>query len=172
MPTYTKCDAEVVEIASKLIGDHYSDLKECEVSFTYLFAYAPRDKNGEPKGDALKSGSGMALLAKVERTSLKNRVLGESDVTMLIDGDKWKNLQDNMKVALIDHELYHVLVKRDKDGHVVSDDIGRPVIKMRPHDWEITGFKAIAERYGDASVEVCNASDFKNRFGDVVFGAK
>lgn len=169
MATFEKCGLDVEKIASDLIASYYSDLKECEVKITYLYAFAARNKDGEPKGDAIKTSSGLPALAKVERTNLKDRVLGKADVVMSIDGDKWKCLSSDRQVALIDHELYHIVVRRDKEMNVLSDDIGRPLVEMRKHDWEITGFKEIAKRHGDSSIEVVGAKSFRSQFGEAAF---
>jgi hypothetical protein len=50
--------------------------------------------------------------------------------------------------------LFHIAVRRDRDGAIKSDDGGRPKLKLRKHDFEIGGFVEIAKRHGPESLEV------------------
>jgi hypothetical protein len=53
------------------------------------------------------------------------------------------------------HELLHTFQRTDKDGALkFSDDDGRPVLALRPHDAEF--FHDELERYGPS---VCGAVD-------------
>ena len=36
--------------------------------------------------------------------------------------------------ALLDHELHHLELKRDKKDRIRKDDLGRPLLRMRKHD--------------------------------------
>ena len=47
------------------------------------------------------------------------------NVTLLIDKAKWDEMDDQEKASLIDHELEHVILKRDKEG-VFKDGRHRP----------------------------------------------
>jgi hypothetical protein len=46
------------------------------------------------------------------------------------------------------------------DAITLLDDVGLPVIRMRPHDHDFGWFDVIAKRHGSAAVEVCQASVF------------
>ena len=41
----------------------------------------------------------------------------------------------------------------DDHGVPLTDDAGRPKLKMRPHDFEVGGFFDIVQRNGSAAVE-------------------
>ena len=56
--------------------------------------------------------------------------------------------------ALLDHELEHFEVKRDKHGSFLYDDINRPLLSIRKHDRQHGSFDNIAKRHGTASGEV------------------
>jgi hypothetical protein len=72
----------------------------------------------------------------------------------MLDGDAWDGLPDKQKAALMDHELEHFEVKRDKVGDFVMDDLNRPVIKIRHHDRQFGWFDTIAMRHRSDSMEV------------------
>lgn len=70
---------------------------------------------------------------------------------------------------LLFHELLHVYQRTDKDGALkFSDDDGRPVLALRPHDAEF--FHDELERYGptvcgavDAAIAIAAGVRFENR---------
>jgi hypothetical protein len=90
-------------------------------------------------------------------------------VRVEIDGDEWPLWSDDERRAVIDHECQHFEVGRDKAGHFTSDDNGRPVISIRPHDWQVGGFRIIAERHGRVAFEVQAAMAMRKSFGQVLF---
>ena len=94
------------------------------------------------------------LFAIVKINSLKDRVEGKADATILLDGYQWDHeMSEDQRKAVLDHEVMHLMLERDGEGQIVADDIGRPKLKMRLHDFHFGGFHAIAERHGPHSVE-------------------
>lgn len=152
MPTtFERCNEEVRDLVDDLIRDHYPDLIEAGIRITLLFAYAEKDDNGEPKGAALKL-HGYPCAATVKVNSYRDRVEGKGDATITIDGDVWPTTPNPRRAALLDHELYHLVVKNGEDG-IATDGLGRPKLKVRLHDLVVGGFKEIAERHRGASIE-------------------
>ncbi len=82
-----------------------------------------------------------------------DRVAGKADADLKIDEENWNGLTDRQREALLHHELLHLEVKSDEEGHVQTDDCGRPKLKIRPHDWEAGGFNQVAEAYREDSPE-------------------
>lgn len=141
MPTtYEKCDETVRELLVKLIGQYHSPLKEAGVSFDLVFA-SKTDKDDQPCA-AIKL-HGVAAAAKVKITSLEDRARGVADAKILIDRFDWDNATPQTRAAILDHELTHIKLKDEGE----LDDLGRPKLKMREHDWMVWGFDVIAERY-------------------------
>jgi hypothetical protein len=112
---------------------------------------------------------GYACAATVRATTLKQRALGQRDALIVFDAFTWERLDDDERRAVIDHELYHLQVVSEERGVPFvlwdpvakciatvpkHDDLGRPKLKLRLHDWHLGGFRAIAERHGDAALEV------------------
>lgn len=65
---------------------------------------------------------------------------------------------------MLDHELFHIQIKM-KGQIIQTDDLGRPKIKMRPHDMEVGWFKAVAERNGKYSQERIQALKYMEEMG-------
>ena len=63
-----------------------------------------------------------------------------ADFIILISRHPWKKLTDLQRAALIDHELTHCSVQREKGSEALAtDDAGNFRWVMRPHDTEIFG---------------------------------
>lgn len=149
MPTtFTDCGDEVAVVAGKLLARYYRELLEADVTIRFLFA-----SNPDAIGGCLRH-HGYPAAAIVKVNSLKDRVEGKTDCTITIDKEWWDGHDELECAALIDHELMHILLGHDDDGKVILDDVGRPKIKLRPHDFEIGGFNEIAKRHGPHAEEV------------------
>lgn len=126
---------------------------------------------------ALKRG-GYAIDAKTQVTSLVDRARGIADAKLTIDSFDWNRMSDKRKAALIDHELEHldlVAIKPTKKNGFEEgwkrDDLGRPKLRIRPHDWELTGFKDVVERHGENSHEAAQFAAFRDEYGQLnMFG--
>lgn len=159
------------EVMVKLQGQiekYHSDLNTQGVTFDVLMAYAPENDAGEKTGPALKL-HGYACGGVVSIVSLKNRVCGRSDAEILLDGDSWEKMSPEQQDALLDHELYHLVVARDLEGSPIRDTHGRPKLKMKLHDRQFGWFDAVAQRHGDASGEVFQAKQLVIEAGLIYF---
>lgn len=163
MPTaYQKTD-ELDELIAELIDENYKDdLKAAGLTVDVLFATPEED---EP----LMSG-GRACYAYIKATGLKERALGQADVTLVIDSPRWEKLNEQTRRALVDHELYHPVVKKDKFGAFKFDDLHRPKVGMRKHDVEVGWFVEIAKRHGDFSIERIQATAMLTKHRQDLFG--
>jgi hypothetical protein len=163
MKCFDRAPQEVIDRANALIDKYHPDLKAAEVTIDYLFVSDSGD------GPALKL-HGVPCYAIVRIVSLKDRAKGLADAEILIDRDKYDLMDGATRDALLDHELYHLVVRRDDLGQFMTDDQHRPKLKMRPHDWEFGWFEAIAARHGDASIEVKQATKMRIQAGQILFG--
>jgi hypothetical protein len=131
---------------------HRERLKD--ITIAVLSAHASRDKDDEPRGEAL-SCRGRPILGKIRISSIEDRAEGMADVRVLLNGDRWGQLSAPMQRAVIDDCLTLIEVQQ-KDGAPKRDDLGRPKLQQRPWDFEVYGFHDVAERHGAHSVEVHN----------------
>lgn len=150
MPTFERTE-DADEIIETLIATkpYHKDLSAVEITIDVL-AY-----NGEDD-EPLKL-RGTTVWAYVKANTKKERALGLRDATIVIDAKQWERLTEPRKVALMDHELYHLTVAKDKDDAPKKDDLGRPILRMRSHDVELGWFREIAQEHGEDSPEVIGA---------------
>jgi hypothetical protein len=147
MSTYRQCDNGVVATVRRLIKENHLDLDHAGVTIGCRFAYAPRNKDGEPAGPALKL-HGYPCLAVANITSYGHRVDGLPDARITLNGDEWDELIEERQLAVLDHELEHFEVRRDDEGNFLLDDANRPKLKIKLHDLVVGGFAQIVHRHG------------------------
>lgn len=114
---------------------------------------------------------GYPCAAKIAIIPYKQRVDKRADAEITIDALWWDNATEPAQRALLDHEISHLELSKDDLGCLKTDDQGRPKLSLRLHDWQLGGFRAIAQRYGDNAPEVAMARDFQKRHGDVALAA-
>lgn len=112
---------------------------------------------------------GVQCYAYVSIVGAKERALGLMDATIVVDFERWKDMPDDRRIALIDHELYHLQVKKLKDGSNATDDMNRPKMCMRPHDIEVGWFVEIAKEHREASIEVMQATGMAANYKQELF---
>lgn len=157
--TYSNSTDQIQPIAEKLIQKHYPDLDAVDIKIDYLFATAQiNDKTGEPTGPAIIV-NGYRAYAVTKILSLKDRTMDRGDAEILIDGDLWPTLSWETQIALLDHELMHIECKRTKEGEFMWDDLNRPRLTLKKHDYQVGWFHEIAQRHGRHSIE---AKQFHN----------
>lgn len=174
MSTFKRAPKATENLLSKVLREHYEELHELTkekkggLTFDLLEVHADLDANGEPVGRPIKH-HGTAAYAVIKAVPKADRALGRSDVEIRIDGDAWNELEEEVQEALIDHELYHLVLVR-KDGLPSRDDLGRYRFKMREHDYEFGWFVEVAARRGLASIEVQQAGRMMKKHGQILFG--
>lgn len=164
--SYERAGTDIDELIRETIEEHYAEtLGKAEVTVAAVLKFAPLDKEtGKPKGPALKL-HGWPCAATIKITPILQRVLDVPDAIMTIDGDRWPKWADERKAAIIDHELCHLVAEIENDI-VITDDIGRPKLRMREHDWQTGGFREIVERHGEAALEILQTHEFIDAGGE------
>lgn len=152
MKYYSACDESVRDRLNAMITKFHPELKAAEVRVDLVFVRLETEDADKP---ALTHG-GYSALAVVRILPVKARALGRGDAEIEIDQHKYEQLKAKEQDALLDHELYHLLVVMD--GKTPErDTCARPVLKMRKHDRQFGWFDAIAKRHGEHSGEVRQA---------------
>lgn len=170
MPTFQKCGPAVTEMANSILCEFpsHKPVLDARVKIDFLFAYCDRDDAGQPKNHAIRYRGGRAL-GVCRKIKLKDRVAGRGDVEITLDGDWWDTASEADQRGLLDHEMHHISVEVDSNGKAVTDDITRPKITMRKHDFEFGWFGIIAARHGKASQEVKQATQMMEQGGQFLF---
>lgn len=168
MPTYTKPKpgSELHEILAAAIEEWHPELSEAGVTIGLQVAWP--GENADPDVSAVKL-HGYECAAVIRITPAKWRLRGVEDAVIEVDGKTWERLTEPERVALIDHELTHLEIARDKDGVIKSDDQGRPKLKMRLHDFQIGGFGEIVRRHGSSALELQNLKATVSAYRQQVF---
>lgn len=154
MKTYAPAPDECLKRILALIGKHYPELEKVALRIDVLSA-----TNSDEEKPAVSVG-GYAALASIRILDTKARAKGAGDVEILIDELRYNELSEAERNALLDHEIYHIKLKRDADNRVKLDEHGRPKCGMRKHDFSYGWFREIAARHKTASQEVQQATRF------------
>lgn len=159
---YDQAPDDVRVRVDALIEKHYPDLKTVGVRLDLLQV---SNEDAEP----CLSLHGYDAAAIVRVIGKKDRVAGRGDAEIVVDWATYEKLSEQARDALLDHELYHLQVKKDKHGALKFDDHGRPVLKIRLHDWQLGWFDEIARRHGEHSLEVQCARALARQTGQLYF---
>lgn len=143
-PATTFTDAqEVEEIAYTVIRRWHPHLAASEIR--YLF----RD------GGAWNSG-GKTVLAKAGKLGAQAQFLaGDADAVIIVDAARWEELNSDQRLALVDHELCHLVQATDKNEAQVFQVDGRPLLRVRAHDVE--EFVEVIQRHGLWDIDLVHA---------------
>ena len=152
MSWYSIANEEVNLTIQKVMKENHGDLHAEGVKITALIARSE-------EGPALKVG-GKEALGCIRVTKLTERTLGLGDALMILDGESMMAWSSKRLQAVIDHELRHLMLAKNKrTGEIQRDDEGRPKLRIRPHDFEFGWFARTAELYGEESYEVSQARE-------------
>ena len=152
MSWYSIANEEVNLTIQKVMQENHGDLHAAGVTITALIARSE-------EGPALKVG-GKEALGCIRVTKLTERTLGLGDALMILDGESMIAWSSKRLQAVIDHELRHLMLAKNKrTGEIQLDDEGRPKLRIRPHDFEFGWFARTAELYGEESYEVSQARE-------------
>lgn len=161
---YEKASDKVYRQADAVLREHHGRLATALVTIDFIFAHAPVDEKGFTTGPAIKwHGHAAAGLCKI--LSVKDRAMGRGDAEIILDGDKWNDWDEEKQNALIDHELTHIELCVNQMGILKRDDLDRPKLRMRKHDWEFGFFAEVARRHGHHSFECANAKTLMDADG-------
>ena len=152
MSWYSIANEEVNLTIQKVMKENHGELHAAGVTVTALIARSE-------EGPAIKvRGSEAAGCIRI--TKLAERTLGLGDALMILDGESMIAWSSKRLQAVIDHELRHLMLAKNKrTGEIQLDDEGRPKLRIRPHDFEFGWFARTAELYGEESYEVSQARE-------------
>lgn len=154
MPLYANAQAEHYDVLNQVMKKWHAPLTDAGVQVQLVIAFGGLDDDGESQGPAIKV-NGQEALASSRILSLKDRLLRRHDAEIMIDGDRWPGWHTKTRIAILDHELTHLTLNVSESSHEVKlDDLGRPRLKMRKHDFQVGWFHEVAERHGKHSAEV------------------
>jgi hypothetical protein len=146
---YEPAPAEVTELITLALTQWHVELHETGVKIgATMVAKFDADEALVP---CLKHhGNWAAATIHIVRPSQRHRV--DFDAEIFFDKARWEAYTQEQRQAVVDHELNHVVLVKDRQDVTVMTDHG-PKIKLKPDDFAPTGFYEIINRHGAAAVE-------------------
>lgn len=171
--TYERAPKAIEAMVSAALEKYHPDLHQDGVTIDTIIVRRI-DKDEQDCHGLFRAG--YPIDAKIGVTSLQDRARGIADAKLTIDGYEWNRATDRQRAALIDHELEHLVLvplkptKKEPDlcGNR-RDDLNRPCLRVRPHDWMLAGFKTVAERHGPHSHEALQFANFRAEYAQLNF---
>ena len=145
---YDPAGREVLDCVDELVTNFYPDFVECQLKIGVMMAYS--SELGKPA--LLVQGYPQA--ATIRKISVKDRAQGMPDLTIYLDSQSWANFNDDERKSELDKQLARYEVVRDKkDKHIKTDSALRPLLKVRPYDYLLSGYDIHIRRYGTKGVD-------------------
>ena len=166
MSIFTVADKAVYTRLESMISGYYGELLECSVTIGILFAH-PSSKSPDKPAIMVH---GIQVYSTIRLINLKDRVAGLPDVQLILDGPYWsdRTTTEANRTEIIDSQLYRLEVKRDKSGGIITDDLGRPVFRLKRPDYALSGYDAIIRRHGAGSLAMQAVDDVSLRLHTLV----
>jgi hypothetical protein len=173
VPTsFGKADDDILQLLADVMREHHPDLADAGVRIGIVTAESD-------SGDAVKH-HGSPAFATIKVVSLRDRVTKGTDAELLLDLAKWGQLRHRQRLALLDHELSHLKLKKSWRVNILdpetgeptgetelkweSDDLNRPKLGTIPGDWDSgDGFARVVARWGSDAIEYENIAQCKSR---------
>jgi len=161
--TYEKGDEKDYVILQKTIDIYQIRLKDVKIGL--IKTYAPRDENGDIKKNAIVRRGGV-VYAYINLVHPRNRLFKPYLAEITVDGDKWEEMSDEVKTALLDHELTHISYKLDKrTDEIKKDEDGNPILRLIYDEVNFTAFPDVARKHGVNSIEYQSVQNLKAKYG-------
>ena len=128
--------AMYARLEEELARDHHADVQSASFALAWCTSWKP-------------DVDGRVVLGKCRRSSELDREFHRYDFVILLNQAWWYDLgvTDQMRVAILDHELCHAAPAIDeRTGEQKLDERGRRLWRMRKHDLE--EFVGVAHRHG------------------------
>lgn len=148
---YRKASGEFNEKIQAALEGYHGHLDDANVKVAAVAVSS--DKEDPDEDDRPLKKDGMPVEGLVYKTPPKFRALGVADAYVLYDEAAWEDHDEAERLAAADEYLSFIELRRDKDNAVMTDDGGRPLLTIRPPDYRIQGFYAVANRHDEASPE-------------------
>lgn len=164
----THAPPTVMDLLHQVMQQYRPELLEYKVKVGVLMAKYV-DKSGSIRRKSGIMLHGAACAACIRVNSYRERTQGSPDCTMEVCEWRWGQLTENQKRALLTHEMEHPQLVVDKKTKAVKyDALGRPMLKNRPDDVNITGFEIVVERFGKDALELQSVNSVARRWAPLI----
>lgn len=126
---------DVYGMLDRLCERWHQELPFNRIAIAWAFAWKP-------------NVDGQVTLGKCKKASQLDRELMDFDFVILLNRGFWteERVTDEMREALLDHELCHATIDLDNEGEPKIDTRGRVLYRTRKHD--IEEFQQVVARHG------------------------
>lgn len=141
-------DSDPRKIAAEIVAtdpDHVH-LKIGEANILFLFRRDPKFRNDRIELGSLSLPVFSGKTAGIAKWLMIRSFGAIPDFVMVIDQTFWDQAPRESRIALVDHELTHGIVARNKNGEERFGDDGRPIWAIKSHD--IEEFDRIVAKHG------------------------
>jgi hypothetical protein len=146
---YSVAPADVQKRVNRIRKKSYSFLDKAKVKIDVLFVTPQEEDDADPI-----TQWGTPQPGKTRVIAQRDRGAGRGDAEIVLDARWYGEVSAAHQDAIIDRQLAFLAVKTDQEGDICLDGNGRPKLTMRKPDHMFAWFDDVAERHGDASVEV------------------
>lgn len=129
---------ELESAGKAIIREHYPHLERLNIAF--VFAEEPRVEKG------------IAVPGKVYREPARQHAIHGFDFMVVLSQHIWRELDDGMRTAVLDHYVAHIGVNEDDAGNPVMGADGRISAYIRKPD--VMEFEEVLRRRGDYNAEL------------------
>ena len=159
---YQEAGGDTINLLEEVVRDYHPEKEDLRIGMVFCTSV---DKKGDIDGKPSLKNCGFPAAAKVSLVSAKDRIHKKIDVLIMIDGAGWSQMSEDQRRAILDHEMEHVQIDLSAEP---SDD-GRPKLVMKEEDYCVWGFRSVALRHGNNSMEVACAKQLLDFAGDVLW---
>jgi hypothetical protein len=139
---------DVYDQIAEITDGYHPDVVECQLGVQVLFAHPGKNLAKPPLTNAGYSVPGIS-----KWTSLEDRIGGAVDAKIILHPQAWANYSEIEQIGLLERLIYRLEVQRDQAGAIKTDDVGRPLLKLRNYDYLVCGYDCIVHRYGTGSID-------------------
>lgn len=168
---YYKASRDVHDLLQQLVVGYYPDLDKYGVTFCILLVHPSENAVDKPP---LKA-NGVPVNADVKVINYESRVGGMPDVKIKLSAPAWSSFNDREKAFVLDSQLYRLELVREKakkgkkgqdqgELAVLTDDCGRPKVKIRPYDHAVFVQTAMVRRHGADALDAREVSALYDEF--------
>lgn len=161
---YDTAPKDVLDLFKSVIERYHPEKAKVRVGILMVTSV---DKEGNPDGGWPLKWSGYAASAKVKIVPMRDRIFKNIDVEIHLDAHTWRAINEQQQTSILDHEMEHVMIMEDPEEE--GDTEAKLKLKLKPDDYCIWGFEAIARRHGANSMEVMSARRLRESIGKVLF---
>lgn len=148
-------EQEPAAIAAALVktDEAFLDLRLSDAALLFLMRTESKYTQDKVElGSAHIPAGFQGKLGQLARWLLAKMCGGPPDFILIFDAQWWAQATLEQRTALVDHELRHCGVAKDKYGTTKFTDDGRPIFAIIPHDLE--EFNGTVEKFGAWSPDI------------------